>query len=322
MKKILSLDGGAVRAIIQGRVLAEIERRTGAPLATLFDLFAGTSSGGNLAIGLVTPDGQGKPKYPATEAGASYRRNTPRIFSRPLVKRINPLSSLLDEKYSSDVPREVYRSYYGDTPLSRALKPVLVTAYELERGMAYFFSSERARKDPDHDFYMRDVVLATTSAPTFFGPAKIKNLSQTGTYYFVDGGIFANNPAMLALVEARLMFPEEGDFLLVSLGSGTLTRHIKCEEVKRWGVVQWARPILNVVFDGVADTVDYQLERLLPMMGGGNGYYRFQTTLTKATGAFDDTSAENFEALERLGEALVKDNEAKLDQICNELVRW
>jgi hypothetical protein len=187
--------------------------------------------------------------------------------------------------------------------------------------MAYFFSSERARNDPDHDFYLRDVVLATTSAPTFFGPARITNVSQTGTFYFVDGGVFANNPAMLALVEARLLFPDESDFLLVSLGSGSLTHHIKCEEVKRWGVVQWARPLLNVVFDGVADAVDYQLERLLPMMGGGNGYYGFQTTLTEATGAFDDTSDENFAALERLGEALVKDNEEQLEQICTELVR-
>jgi predicted acylesterase/phospholipase RssA len=239
MKKILSLDGGAVRAVIQGRVLAEIERRTGAPLATLFDLFAGTSSGGNLAIGLVTPDAQGK----------------------------------------------------------------------------------RARNVPDHDFYLRDVVLATTAAPTFFGPARITNVSQSGTFYFVDGGVFANNPAMLALVEARLLFPDESDFLLVSLGSGSLTHHIKCEEVKRWGVVQWARPLLNVVFDGVADAVGYQLERLLPMMGGRNGYYRFQTTLTEATGAFDDASDENFAASERLGEALVKDNEEQLGLICTELVR-
>jgi uncharacterized protein len=320
MKKILSMDGGAVRAIIQGRVLAEIEARTNRPCALLFDLIAGTSSGGNLAMGLVMPDEHGKPKYPATEASISYKANTPKIFSRSFSQRINPLSSLLQEKYSSDVAREVYKTYYGESRLSQALTPVVITAYEIERGMAYFFKSEDAKTDPQHDFYMRDVVLATTAAPTFFEPARVQNVGMTDTFYFVDGGIFANNPAMLALVEARRMFPDERDFLLVSLGSGSLSHALKCEQVRGWGVAQWARPILNVVFDGIADAVDYQLWHLLPMMGGGNGYYRFQSTLTQETGAFDNTTDEHFEKLEKLGETMIRENEEKLEQICSQLV--
>jgi len=321
MKRILSMDGGAVRAIIQGRVLEAIEQRTRRPISSLFDLIAGTSSGGNLAMGLVLPDGGGGPKYAATEAGASYKLNTPTIFSRPLARRLNPVSGVFQEKYSSAVAGAVYARYYGETPLSAALTPVLVTAYEIERGMAYFFSSERAKQDPEHDFLMRDVVLSTTAAPTFFAPARVQNVPGSQTFYFVDGGTFANNPAMIALVEARLMFPDEGDFLLVSLGSGALSNPMKCEEVNGWGLARWARPILNVVFDGIADTVDYELERLLPMMGGRNGYYRFQASLAPAQGGFDDTTAANFAALEALGDAVVRDNAAQLEQICAELTR-
>jgi patatin-like phospholipase/acyl hydrolase len=321
MKRILSMDGGAVRAIIQGRVLEEVERRTRRPIATLFDLIAGTSSGGNLAMGLVVPDGRGRPKYAAAEAGASYKENTPTIFSRSLSRRLNPISAVFREKYSSAVAGAVYDRYYGETRLSAALTPVLATAYEIERGMAYFFSSERAKRDPEHDFLMRDVVLSTTAAPTFFAPARVRNTTGTQTFYFVDGGTFANNPAMIALVEARLMFPDEGDFLLVSLGSGALSNPIKCEQVNGWGLARWARPILNVVFDGIADTVDFQLERLLPMMGGRNGYYRFQATLSPAQGGFDDTTAANFAALEALGEEIVRQNQEQLEQICAELVR-
>jgi predicted acylesterase/phospholipase RssA len=320
MKKILSMDGGAVRAIIQGRVLSEIEKRTNTPCALLFDLIAGTSSGGNLAMGLVMPDEHGRPKYPATEASISYKANTPRIFSRSFSQRINPFSSLLQEKYSSDVARDVYKTYYGESRLSQALTPVVITAYEIERGMAYFFKSEEAKRDPRHDFYMRDVVLATTAAPTFFEPARVQNVSLADTFYFVDGGVYANNPAMIALVEARRMFPDEGEFLLVSLGSGSLSHALKCEQVKGWGVAQWARPILNVVFDGIADAVDYQLWHLLPMMGQGNGYYRFQSVLTEATGAFDNTSEAHFERLEKLGQDLIEANEEKLAQICARLV--
>jgi hypothetical protein len=59
---------------------------------------------------------------------------------------------------------------------------------------------------------------------------------------------------MYAYVEARKVHPEENDFLVVSLGTGELTRNMPYEEVRGWGLALWAQPILNVVFDGVADT--------------------------------------------------------------------
>ncbi len=317
MKKVLSMDGGAVRAVIQGQVLAEIEARTKKPISSLFDLIAGTSSGGNLAMGMVTPDKNGKPKYPATELALSYKLNTPKIFSRSFFQKINPLSSLFEEKYSIQVAADVYKNYYGAVKLSEALTPILVTGYEIERRMAYFFKSGRAKIDSKHDFYMRDVVLSTTAAPTFFEPAKIKNIAGTDTFYFIDGGVFANNPAMIALTEAKIMFPKETDFLMVSLGSGVLNDPLSYDKVKGWGVAQWARPILNVVFDGVADTVDHQLEHLLKVSTDkSNRYFRFQTMLTKQTEAFDNTTPENFKALEILGAKIIKDNNKQLDILC------
>ena len=316
MKKILSMDGGAIRAIIQGQILSELEVRTGKPISSLFDLIAGSSSGGNLAMGLVTPGKDGKPKYPATEAAASYKLNTPRIFAKSFFQKINPLSFLFEERYSIDVAADVYKKYYGNSKLSEAITPILVTGYEIEKGMAYFFHSEKAKRNPNYDFYMRDVVLSTTAAPTFFEPSKIKNISKTDTFYFIDGAIFANNPSMIALTEARIMFPNETDFLLVSLGSGVLTNPLKYEQVKNWGVAQWARPILSVVFDGIADTVDHELRHLLK----SNRYFRFQTELTKETQAFDNVTPENFAALEKLGERIIEDNKKMLDTLYQLLI--
>ena len=316
------MDGGAIRAIIQGVVLEEIETRTKKPIASLFDLLAGSSSGGNLEMGLVTPDRDGKPKYPATEASASYKLNTPIIFSRPFIKKINPLSILFEEKFSTEVAAGVYKKYYGNSKLSEAITPVLITGYEIEKRMAYFFRSSHAKRDPKHDFFMRDVVLSTTAAPTFFEPAKIENIPKSDTFYFIDGAVFANNPSMIALAEARKMFPEEKDFLLVSLGSGVLTQPLRYEQVKGWGAAQWARPILDVVFDGVADTVDHQLEYMVPMsMDENNRYYRFQTMLTRETQSFDNTTPKNFAALEQLGRKIVEDNDKQLEILCNQLVK-
>ncbi len=315
------MDGGAIRAIIQGIFLGEIEARTKKPISDLFDLIAGSSSGGNLAMGFVTPDKNGKPKYSAIDGVKSYQLNTPRIFAKSFFEKINPFFSLFEEKYSIDIAAEVYRKSYGSSKLSEAITPVIITAYEIEKRMAFFFRSQDAKKDPKDDFYMRDVVLSTTAAPTFFEPAKIPHISKTDTFYFIDGAIFANNPALIALVEARLMFPKETDFLVVSLGSGALTNPLPYEEVKNWGVAQWARPILDVVFDGVADTVDDQLTNLLKTGHDGlKRYYRFQTVVTKETLVFDKATPENFRALEKIGQKLIEDNNEKLITLCQQLI--
>jgi hypothetical protein len=79
----------------------------------------------------------------------------------------------------------------------------------------------------------------------------------------IDGGVPSNNPANCAYAEPRTIHPEQNGFLVVSLGTGELTRSLPYEEVRGWGLVLWAQPLLNVVFDGVADTVDYQLREFL-----------------------------------------------------------
>jgi uncharacterized protein len=137
---------------------------------------------------------------------------------------------------------------------------------------------------------------------------------------FVDGGVYANNPAMCAYVEARKIHPEEDDFLVVSLGTGELTRSLPYEEVKGWGLALWAQPILNVVFDGVADTVDYQLRELLPSEGDARRYYRFQTLLDIGKDDMDDASRTNVAALKVKAREIISKNDDALKAVCGQLV--
>jgi hypothetical protein len=90
--------------------------------------------------------------------------------------------------------------------------------------------------------------------------------------------------------------------------------------VKGWGEASWARPILDVAFDGNSDTVDFQLRQLLPDVDGLPRYYRFQIRLDGASDAMDDASEENLQALQDLGKKLVTDNQAALDELCSQLV--
>jgi patatin-like phospholipase/acyl hydrolase len=324
--KVLSIDGGGIRGIIPAMVLAEIETRAGKPISELFDLISGTSTGGVLALGLVTPDGT-QPRYTAEDLFSYYQKDGPRIFSRSIWHRASSLDSVLEEKYPSENIDKVLEERFGDTRLKEALTPVLITSYDIERRLPFFFRSERARRRPDYDFPMSQVARATSAAPTYFEPIKIDAEDSQDYYALIDGGVFANNPAMCAYVEARGCLDAEhsayspgADVRMVSLGTGELTRPIPYEEAKDWGLLGWARPILSILFDGVSATVDYQMNQLLHSRDGARRYYRFQTRLNEGNDDRDDASDANLRALQRLGETLVKENTRAIDDLCARLV--
>lgn len=322
MHKVLSIDGGGIRGIIPAMVLAEIERRTGRATSQLFDLVSGTSTGGILALGLTKPGQGGEPEYSAKRLIELYETEGDKIFSIPVWHRIHSAGGVAEEKYPAKGIEGVAREYFDDVRLAEALTEVLVTAYEIEGRAPWFFKRRHAR-DPERregdNFLMREVARATSAAPTYFEPFLVEGGPHDGCA-LIDGGVHSNNPAMCAYVEARKIHPEEDDFLVVSLGTGELTRSLSYEEVKDWGLALWAQPILNVVFDGVADTVDYQLRELLATEGEGRRYYHFQTFLDIGKDDMDDASATNIAALKVKAREIISENDAALDALCDQLV--
>ena len=298
--RILSIDGGGIRGLIPARVLEEIERRCGKPAAELFDVIAGTSTGGILALGLSCP----QPQYSAADLARMYVEQGEEIFPQ----RIINVRQIVEEKYSADGLERALRSTLGDAPLSQARTRVLVTAYDIEARNPVFFRSEQA-KQSGVDYPMRDVARATSAAPTYFEPAQVGDPPMA----LVDGGVFANNPGMCAYVD-RDTPGDLGDVTMVSLGTGQLTRPIPYEKAKDWGLLGWAPRVLDVVFDGVSDTVDHQLQTLL-----GADYVRLQTELDVAKDDFDDASKENIEDLETEARQLIADSEQELSGLCAKL---
>ena len=321
MKKVLSIDGGGIRGLIPAMVLAEIERRTEKLTSEVFDLVAGTSTGGILALGLTKPGQDGKPEYSAERLIELYETEGGKIFSLPVWHRLRSGWGLAEEKYPSEGIEEVAKRYFKDVDLAEALTEVLVTAYEIERRGPWFFKRRHARDEnrEGDNFLMRDVARATSAAPTYFEPLQL-TWGPHGQRAFIDGGVHSNNPAMCAYVEARKIHPGENDFLVLSLGTGEPTRSMPYEEVKGWGLALWAQPILNVVFDGVADTVDYQLRELLPAEGDDRRYYRFQTALAIGKDDMDDASATNIQALKKNAKEIIDENETALETLCAQLI--
>ena len=300
-------------------VLAEIERRTNQPAARLFDLVAGTSTGGIIALGLTIPPAPGAPLYSANRFVELYEHEGSRIFSRSLARAMFAIDNLTWKKYGCDGIEQVLHKYFGDSRLRDAVTDVVVTSYEIQRRFPFFFKSSNARKRPGYDFLARDVARATAAAPSYFEPMKISTGTNSEYYTLIDGGVFANNPAACALVEARATFGES-DYLVVSLGTGSLMRSLPLLLANYWGSVRWAKPLLDIVFDGVSSTVDYQLQQLLPQITGEpQRYYRFQVALDGSNHSLDNASPSNITALKGLARTLIDAESDRLDELCEAL---
>jgi uncharacterized protein len=311
-KAILSIDGGGIRGIIPALVLAHIEERTGAAIAELFDVIAGTSTGGILALGLACPAGDGRPRYAARELAEVYEREGPRIFPHEFLGVVRQLFS---PRYPSRGRRAVLESRFGDARLKDALAEVIITGYDIQERRPVFFRKALAVSEPgSRDFSMRDVAMATSAAPTYFEPVCLRSPDGSREHVVVDGGVFANNPAMCAFVDRTTVEGERDRALMVSLGTGSLTHPFSYRQSRGWGLIGWGPHILDVVFDGVSESVEYELGTIL-----GPDYHRFQIELIGVSDRMDDAAHANVEHLRAKAEELISSQRAELDALCGRL---
>jgi patatin-like phospholipase/acyl hydrolase len=310
---ILALDGGGIRGLIPARVLEALEDRTGMPACRLFDLVAGTSTGGIIALALTMPraDGSG-PRYSASDLVTLYRTRGPEIFRRSVWHSIVSLRGVAGPKYSERPIEAVLQEYFGTARLGDALTSVLVTSYDTAAAKPCFFKSYRERSPespgsalPD-DHLMWHAARATSAAPTFFPPFRLDDRS------LVDGGVFANDPAMCALADAYKMFGHlRSRYLVVSIGTGNDEIRLGYREVKGRGLLRWAIPILKVVFDGVTDAVDYQTREMADL------YWRFQED--GVAQEMDDASPDAVRQLLAAADGLVAERRTDLDELARVL---
>lgn len=345
--RILSIDGGGIRGIIPAMVLAEIEERTRVRTADNFDLIAGTSTGGILALGLSRPDNEGNPRFSAADLANIYGERGEEIFNHdqregtnlevlvasirellagivnvpgierlpgigPLVAPIREflphLEGLTDERYSNEGLRGVLVDQFGDATLGNALTRTMVTTYDMQSRRPIFLKSWNPR---DVAVQMSDAALATSAAPTFFQPVPLIIGGQART--LIDGGIFVNTPTVSAYVEARRIFPDATDFFVLSLGTGESTQQLDYEDAVNWGKLEWLPELLECMFDGMSDAADYQMRRLL-----GENYIRLQRNLNPGNERMDDATPGNILALEELAREIIA--LPVVDRICNRLV--
>ena len=292
-RRILSMDGGGIRGLVTCEWLAGVEdalAAAGKPgLIGHFDLLAGSSTGAIIACGLAIGLGP-------RDMAALYRQHAHAIFpgiANRLWSRAGRLFSqgVSAPKYDGKGLEAVLAQVFGDTTLAQAQRPLMVTSYDTVTRKPVIFKSFK----PGHaGLRLRDVCRASSAAPTYFPahPLQVEGRACA----LIDGGIVANNPTACAIAEALRKdanADQPRDLVVLSVGSGEHTRSIDLKSAREWGAIEWAVPIIDVLFDGNGESVDYIARHLV-----GNGYFRLQSELVIGMDDLDDVSATNLAALE------------------------
>jgi patatin-like phospholipase/acyl hydrolase len=256
---ILSLDGGGIRGIITAAILRRLNTH---PEITDFlegvDLIAGTSTGGIIALALAkgaSPD----------DLVQLYKKLGPAVFADSLWDNIKDLGTFIGAQYDTEPLENQLKDFLGkSTSLGQLHKSVLITAFDLDNLRP---EPEKRTWKPklfhnmgeasDADALAFKVGLYTSAAPTYFP-------SVDG---YIDGGIYANNPSMCALAQTQdeRVFkecPNISDIVLLSLGTGTSLKHLEGMNLD-WGLLQWARPLISILLDGVSGIADFQCQKML-----------------------------------------------------------
>jgi patatin-like phospholipase/acyl hydrolase len=216
--KILSLDGGGIRGVFPAAFLAKLEEHLDAPVGSYFDLIAGTSTGGIIAIGL----GLG---LSAKDILKLYEEQGPVIFDQQrgrfanfLRQRLRGAVHWVDSKYSSAPLQEALTGILGQRHLGESRTRLVIPAWHpmLERVYIYK-TAHHPRLETDYKGLALDAAMATAAAPTFLKPHLTSDAIE-----LVDGGVWANNPIGVAAMEAVGMLNWPADRLKI-LSIGTIT---------------------------------------------------------------------------------------------------
>ncbi len=267
------MDGGGLRGIIPVLVLQEIERRAkGKRIHELFDLFSGTSTGGLIACAVaVGADGK-NPLLTLDQILAVYTEQGKDIFPSQswLGSALTKITSLKRPEYSPAGLDKVLRDLLGHKRIADCLKPIFIPSYDLFNNEDVFFKSRHAMTDPTANSELYDVCRATSAAPTYFPAYDCSYEGKKRT--FIDGGMFMNNPALGSIVEVSKYHADPiynrpnlnfGDICLLSLGTGHYTADIARKKVESWGLLDWAKPITDIMMQGMNQAVTYETEELL-----------------------------------------------------------
>lgn len=193
VRKILTIDGGGIKGMVPAALLADFEAQLGAPVVDYFDLIVGTSTGGIIAAALALG-------YSAREVVEIYRDDGARIFPSAgfLQRQLLGVRAAVTCRYDTHTLRKVLQERFGNKLLGEARCRLVIPSFSGQTGEVYVLKTRHSgRFHRDHKKSVVEALVSTASAPTYFASSR-----QLGGSGLIDGGVWSNNPMLLAAVEA------------------------------------------------------------------------------------------------------------------------
>jgi predicted acylesterase/phospholipase RssA len=351
---ILCLDGGGMRGIIPSVLLDKLAHLVKAyddtkPFYSHFDLIAGTSTGGLLALAMTTPpqylniekeegeDIEIKFEIPkqsfidkvkrkplpkkkddiliprgsdCSKLISIYKENGSKIF--PAQTRL--FGQLLRDKYRAEPLEDFLKSFFNDSKLSQCLVPTMVVSYEIQEGKPYTFKSWDSK-----DFYIKEAARATSAAPTYFPPVILHERTTEKKLTLVDGAMVANNPIIIAYGEAQKLYPNCKKFHILSLSTASIMFGFGDEEFTG-GVMGWIDPSKGAPIQKIYASSQMQMADYVAENNSDIEYTRVDYSFENDTFKLDDTSSYAISKLEESGNIVYEKNEEKIIDYVEKLI--
>jgi patatin-like phospholipase/acyl hydrolase len=283
--KMLSIDGGGIKGLYSATILKEFEEKFNCHISDYFDMICGTSTGGLIALALSL-------KIPAKEICDFYELKGPKIF--PSSRKINFFGKKISRRFLKQL---VFKGKYSDKPLKHALEAVFkekkigdsnnllcIPSYTITeaRPFIYKFDHPEGNLDRDNGAKMVDVALATSAAPTFFPLAEIPYYDNK---QFIDGGVWANNPTLVGLLEALDYFVGEGkdkkgedkkykNIKILSISSLSITGGKPTGLKRHRSFLNWGNDLFETSMTGQSFFTDFFLKRIKSISNTSIDYVR------------------------------------------------
>ena len=308
--QLLSIDGGGVKGVIPLRILMEIAKRTQMPVHELFDGFAGTSAGALILNALLIPGEKNGAKYTPEDIWNLIDHDFPLIFKQSFGKTLKTGYGYFSPLYSSRELERSVQKIFGEASFKDQLRDILCPAFNTRTFEPMIFTRHQARANMQKStLKVSDVVLSSCSAPTFFTPFKIDE------DHYIDGGTFANNPAILAYCQGRELLGEESDIHLLSIGCGSVNYAQRYRQFIDGGKWQWLPRMVEIFLSGTEKVSSHIAKKLL-----GKNYERIEVPIEIGHEKMEDASLSNIRYLKDRAEKWISSNGPYLDRLCKELL--
>jgi hypothetical protein len=300
--RILVLEGGAIYGVLSSKILQEIEQQANQPLNQLFDLMVGTSTGA-LQIAILNKPIQGthKPQYSASNLVEFYTQLGPQTLHVSLMQNLKTLWGVFRPRISPKKLAVYMQQKLGDFKLKQSLTNVIIPTYDLNSASLLIFDSSDAKLG-EYSFY--DILLGAIAIPNIIEAHSLKINNQT--HYLNDAMLIENNPVILALSKASMIFPNR-PVIIVSIGVGKLPPPDHPKKLGNQGTAWVVNNWMGMIFKG-RDHSTTHLFHSLQALESFNilGFYKIDPMVSKQRGGPIDVSRKNISILNTAADSYIK----------------